>query len=80
MRQGASEEIMKKANRRRTNNEMLPEYDFRGGRRGKYAKRYARGTNVVVLDPDVAQVFKDSETVNRTLRVLADLIRKSSHQ
>ena len=39
--------------------EMRPEYDFRGGVRGKYAERYARGTNVVLLDPDVGEVFPD---------------------
>ena len=37
--------------------EMRAEYDFSGGVRGKYAERYARGTNVVLLDPDVAEVF-----------------------
>jgi hypothetical protein len=37
--------------------EMLPEYDFSGGVRGKYASRYAEGSNVAVLSPDVAQAF-----------------------
>ena len=54
---------------------MALEYDFSGGVRGKYAKRYAHGTNVVVLDPDVAKLFPDSETVNRSLRALASIIR-----
>ncbi len=49
---------------------MLPEYDFSKGVRGKYAKRYARGANVVVLDPDVAKVFANSRSVNRSLRNL----------
>ena len=53
-------------------NEMRAEYDFRGGVRGKYAERYAEGSNVVVLDPDVAERFKTSEEVNRALRELAD--------
>jgi len=48
---------------------MRPEYDFRGGVRGKYAK----GTNVVVLDPDVAAKFPDSASVNRALRRVAGL-------
>ena len=48
--------------------EMRPEYDFSGGIRGKYASRYARGTNVVLLAPDVAEVFKTSEAVNDALR------------
>lgn len=49
--------------------EMRDEYDFRGGVRGKYAERYARGTNVVLLDPDVAEIFPDSAAVNRALRM-----------
>jgi len=57
---------------------MLDEYDFRGGVRGKYAARYAEGSNVVVLDPDVAQVFPDTESVNRALRALAEIIRRQS--
>ena len=48
--------------------EMRPEYDFSGGIRGKYYKRYLEGTNVVVLEPDVAKRFKNSESVNRALR------------
>ena len=55
--------------------EVRPEYDFRGGVRGKYAERYARGTNVVLLDPDVAEVFPDPASVNRALRALAGIIR-----
>ena len=51
--------------------EMRSSYDFSGGVRGKYAKRYAQGTNVVVLDPDVANVFRDAESVNETLRAVA---------
>ncbi|MCG6868497.1 MAG: hypothetical protein LJE91_07145 [Gammaproteobacteria bacterium] len=51
--------------------EMRAEYDFSGGVRGKYARRYAEGSNVVVLDPDVAEHFKTSEDVNRALRELA---------
>lgn len=51
--------------------EMLLEYDFRGGERGKYAARYAEGTNVVLLDPDVAAVFPTAEAVNSALRAHA---------
>jgi len=51
--------------------EMRPEYDFSSGERGKYAPRFAEGSNVIVLDPDVAEVFGDSEAVNRALRPLA---------
>ena len=48
--------------------EMRSEYDLRGGVRGKYYDRYQRGTNVVLLEPDVAEFFKDSATVNKALR------------
>jgi uncharacterized DUF497 family protein len=53
--------------------EILPEYDFRGGVRGKYAKRYTEGTNVVLLDPDVAAAFPDAAAVNAALRALAEI-------
>jgi hypothetical protein len=56
--------------------EMRAEYDFSGGVRGKYAERYAKGTNVVLLDPDVAEVFRDQASVNRALRALAGIIRE----
>jgi hypothetical protein len=65
---------MKKASKK--NNEMLHEYDFSHGIRGKYAWRYARGSNVVVLEPDVAKVFPNAEAVNSSLRSLADIIRR----
>jgi hypothetical protein len=48
--------------------EMRAEYDFRGGIRGKYADRFAEGSNVVVLDPDVAAQLKTPKAVNRALR------------
>ena len=54
--------------------DMLDEYDFGGGVRGKYASRYAEGTNVVVLSPDVAKVFPNSEAVNTALRKLIELV------
>ena len=56
--------------------DMREEYDFRAGVRGKYAERYAQGTNVVLLDPDVAEVFRDPASVNRALRALAGIIRE----
>ena len=61
---------MSKAKSKQADPDMLEEYDFSGGVRGKYAKRYAEGTNIVVLDPDLADRFKDSESVNRALREL----------
>jgi len=54
---------------------MLREYDFRKGVRGKYAQRFAEGTNLVVLAPEVAEVFPDSEAVNDALRTLLRLRR-----
>ena len=55
--------------------DMLPEYDFSRGVRGKYVRRYAQGSNVVVLDPDVAKAFPNAEAVNSSLRSLAEIIR-----
>jgi len=57
-----------------------PEYDFSGAVRGKYYQRYLQGTNVVLLDPDVAQAFKDSESVNRALRLLLNLAKQEIPQ
>lgn len=55
---------------------MRPEYDFSGGVRGKYAARYASGSNVVVLAPDVAREFRTEEEVNETLRAVAHLANR----
>lgn len=60
--------------------DLLPEYDFSGAVRGKYYERYRQGTNVVFLEPDVAQAFRDSESVNRALRLLLDLARQEVAQ
>lgn len=57
--------------------EMLEEYDFSGGVRGKYAARFARGSQVVVLDPDVVEVFPDAEAVNEALRFLIRVTREN---
>ena len=67
---------MKKTKPKSASNGMRSEYDFRGGVRGKYARRYARGTNVVLLDPDVAKLFPDAASVNRALRTLAEIAVK----
>ena len=56
---------------------MRPEYDFSKAVRGVTAARYAEGTNVVLLEPDVAQLFPDSRAVNEALRTLARLARVS---
>lgn len=47
---------------------MRPEYDFRGGVRGKYFERYRKGTNLVLLAPDLAKVFRNADAVNAALR------------
>ena len=54
--------------------EMLPHYDFSGGVRGKYADRVRRATNLVLLDPDVQEIFPNSDAVNRALRAVVDLM------
>ena len=50
--------------------DMLHEYNFSRGVRGKYSKRYAEGSNIIVLSPDVSAVFRDSISVNEALRSL----------
>jgi len=55
--------------------DMRKEYDFSRGVRGKYARAYKEGTNVVLLDPDVARVFKTPGSVNQALRSLAQIIK-----
>jgi uncharacterized DUF497 family protein len=69
-----NEAVMKKARKKDT--EMLREYDFSPGVRGKYARDYAKGSNVVVLEPDVAKVFPNAQAVNTSLRRLAEIIRR----
>ena len=60
----------------RNDPDLLQEYDFSRGVRGKYAKRYAEGTNVVVIDPDVAEYFPDHDSINQSLRSLVAIIKK----
>ena len=74
MRRVGKDEIMKIS--RRTNDvDMQKEYDFSQGVRGKYAKEYAKGTNIAILDPEVAKVFHNSRSVNEALRSLLPIIR-----
>jgi len=68
------------------NDELRPEYDLaellEGGKTGKYAKQYRQGTNLVLLAPDVAEVFTDEESVNEALRLvmqLAQIPRRYRH-
>lgn len=69
---------MKKTIRTRRDPDMLDEYDFSKGVRGKYAKRYAQGSNIVILSPDIARVFPDSESVNEALGVLVKIARQKA--
>jgi hypothetical protein len=55
---------------------MRPEYDFSSAVRGATAERYAKGTNIAVIDPDVLDVFPDSASVNQTLRAPAPVLRR----
>ena len=71
--------MQKEVNNER-DDEMLDEYDFSGGVCGKYAARFARGSNVVVLDPDIAQIFPDSASVNHALRALAEIIQHQNER
>ena len=61
------------ARKSRSKDTMRAEYDFTRGVRGKYAQRYAAGSNVVVLDPDVAEMFSTARSVNSTLRTLGEI-------
>jgi len=72
---GANEKIMKRPSAK-AGDGMRAEYDFSRGVRGKYFRRYQRGANVVVFEPDVARVFSNAETVNDSLRALAGIIRR----
>ena len=72
----ASEDNMRK-NGSTKKTTTVPDYDFSNGVRGKYAARFAEGTNVVVLSPDVAEIFPDSEAVNEALRTLVRISGKT---
>jgi hypothetical protein len=69
---------MKKKEPARMVDELRREYDLRnlkGGVRGKYYQRAVAGTNLALIDPDLARVFPESDAVNRALRVIADAAR-----
>ncbi len=71
--------MRKKASRHNRGNDrdtMRPEYDFSAAVRGVTAARYAQGANVVVIDPEVLDVFPDGTTVNQALRALAPVLRR----
>jgi hypothetical protein len=67
---------MKKTGNKAAEPGMRAEYDFSRGVRGKYARRYAQGANVVVLEADVAKAFPSAGAVNDSLRALAGIIRR----
>ena len=67
----------KKAATKRRSGEMMAEYDFSTGVRGKYADAYRRRTNVALLDPDVAAAFPDSKSVNDALRALVAIAERA---
>jgi hypothetical protein len=72
---------MSKGSNKRRGDDLRPEYDLarlKSGVRGKYYRRAMAGTNLVLLEPDVARVFPDSDSVNRALRLLHDVAAKSS--
>ncbi len=58
--------------------DLRPEYDFSDGVRGKHYQAFKEGTNLVLLDPDISKVFKDSESVNHALRMLLELADKET--
>ncbi len=60
--------------------DMLEEYDFSKGERGKYSKRYQEGTNVVVIDPDIVEFFPDHDSVNQALRSLTEIMKRQSRK
>ena len=69
---------MKKANSRGVEDDLRPEYDLsrlKGGVRGKYARQFRKGTNLVLLSPDVAQYFPDENSVNAALRSLVGIVK-----
>jgi hypothetical protein len=68
--------MSRKNKRKPPPDDLRPEYDFSRGVRGKYYESYKRGTNLVLLEPDVAKVFPDSGSVNHALRLLVNLAKK----
>jgi len=68
---------MRTVPKKRSERPMRKEYDFRDAVVGKYVRRYAEGTNMVLLDPDVADMFPDSKSVNYALRSLVRIAKQS---
>jgi hypothetical protein len=68
---------MKKPPSKRRTQEMREEYDFSSGVRGKYVDRYRRGINVALIDPELAEAFPDSKSVNDALRALVAIATRA---
>jgi len=72
---------MKKESTPELNDELRPEYDLsqlKGGVRGKHYRRATAGTNLVLIEPDLASIFPNAEAVNRALRVLAEAAKSTA--
>jgi len=68
---------MKKEFNEERDPDLLDDYDFSQGVRGKYAQRFAQGSNIVVLSPDMAAIFPDSASVDKALRLLVEVAGRS---
>ena len=78
---------MKKASTKKSNDDLRPEYDLsklKGGVRGKYYRQAVAGTNLMLIEPDLAEAFGDAQSVNQALRLLVDTAavaaRKAGHR
>jgi hypothetical protein len=74
---------MKKKYKKEHDDDLRPEYDLsklKGGIKGKYAKKFKKGTNLVLLSPDVAKYFPDDQSVNAALRSLVDIAKNQLPQ
>jgi hypothetical protein len=74
---------MKKASATRLGDDLRPEYDLtrlKGGVRGKYHRQAVAGTNLMLIEPSLAEVFGDAEAVNRALRLLVDTAQAASRR
>ena len=81
-RHDRKESIMKKANNKKVVDDLRPEYDLsklKGGMRGKYAKRFHQGTNLVLLSPDIAKYFPNEQAVNAALKSLVGIAKARLH-
>jgi len=74
---------MRKTSVKKKGDDLRPEYDLsklKGGVRGKYYRRATAGTNLVLIEPELANVFPDTESVNRALRLLAETAKSATPQ